>query len=466
MKLPGFIDSHLHFLGLGYIKSNVELKDTESIEEVKALLKASTNKKMILSRGWNQENFIEKRMLTKNDLNQVSDEIPIIATRVCGHVIVVNDKMMEIAGISDSTKQINGGEFSYETGIFSEKAIGLIYDFIPQPSIDDIKEYLIKADQILLSNGITSCASDDFSVLPIDYKIIIKAFVELYNENKLHVKITEQVNLPIEQLKEFIELGYVNKRFDKFRMGPLKILADGSLGGKTAFLNAPYENEPNNFGIRTFIDEELFEIVHLADINGMDTVIHAIGDGAIDQAINTIARTQKITKRENHHAIIHAQLATEKQIERMAKLNIGAIIQPIFINSDIKIIESRIGTRSKHSYLFNTMFKNGLKVGFSTDAPVENCNPFENIYTSVTRKSIKFPDLEPFFQNEGYELKNALKAYTTNNLHFVYQNEISQGDYIKINKNIYEMNIEDIKNIKVMETYIDDKLVYKKKNQE
>lgn len=463
MKIQGFIDSHLHFLGIGYIKSNIELEQTKSIVEVTKLLKQNLDRKILIGRGWNQENFAEKRMPNKQDLNAVSKDKPIVLVRVCGHVIVVNDKMLELAAIGKDSKQIEGGTFSFETGIFTERALGLIYNKMPKTTKDDIRNYLLIADKILLENGVTSCASDDFCILPVDYELVIETMRELYEEGLLHIKVTEQVNLPYHKLQDFINEGYVNKNFGKLKMGPLKILGDGSLGGKTAALKAPYEGEPENYGIKSYTDDELFALVHLADRNKMDTVIHAIGDAAIEQAIDALKKTIKITGRKDHaHAIIHAQLTTKDQIKRMKRLNIGSIIQPIFLNSDIQIIKERIGSRANESYLFWTMHKEGLRTGFSTDAPVEPVNPFFNIYSAISRRSIKNPNLTPFLQGEAYDLETSLKAYTKANLPFIYEKELNPRDYIIIDSDIDKIQIDEIKSIKVLETYIDGELVYKR----
>jgi len=462
MKLPGFIDSHLHVLGLGYTSYNVDLTDVSSIAELKTKLKVCKDKNLIIGRGWNQENLLEKRMITKSDLNEVSNDIPILLVRVCGHVIVVNDKLMEIAGVNSSTKAITGGTFAFDTGIFSEHALGLIYNKLPLPTKADIKKFLIKADQLLITNGITSVASDDFAIFPIPFEEIIDIINDLYKKDLLHVRITEQVNLNYNNLERFIAKGYVNKTFGKFRMGPLKILVDGSLGGKTAYLSKPYVGEPENFGVKTYSDEDLFKLVNLADANGMDVVIHAIGDAASEQAINCLVKSLKQTNRINHnHAIIHAQLTTKAQIETMKKWNIGAIVQPIFLNSDIQIIEARIGERSIESYLFKTMYTNGLTVGFSTDAPIEPVNPFWNIYCAMTRSSVKHKELNAFLKEEAFDWEEALGCYTTNNLRFVYQDRLFEEDYIITDRDF--LDEKSLLDMLVLKTVIDGKTVFELK---
>lgn len=461
MRLPGFIDSHLHVLGIGYFESIVDLSQCQSIEDLINLLKKYTNRPMIIGRGWNQDQFSEKRMVSKNDLNEVSKDIPIMVTRVCGHVIAVNDKMLELANIHDKSKQILGGHFDYESGIFSEKALSLIHRVIPKPNKELLKEYFLLADKILIKNGITAVASDDFCVFENSYEEIIEVLKELYDQGLMKVKITEQVNLPLDKLKDFIAKGYVRKQIHpKFKMGPLKILADGSLGGRTAALLEDYSDSPNEKGILTYTDEELFDLIHLADIHGMDTTIHAIGDLTTKQAIQTIAKSMKISHRYEHaHAIIHAQLTRSHQIPLMEKYNIGAIVQPIFINTDIKIIEDRLGYRTNDVYLFKSMY-NKIRLGFSTDAPIEPVNPFYNIYTAMTYKSIKYPNEKSLNENQCFTLKEALDSYTVNNLDFIYQDQLDSNDYILIDKDIYHISTEEIKDIKVLKTFIDGEEVF------
>lgn len=415
-----FYDSHLHLLGLGYNESLIDLTNISTINE---LQKLSSNKEVIVGRGWNQNNFIEKRYPNKFDLNRISIDKPVIFIRVCGHVLVCNDRAMELANISKSSNQIEGGTFNHESGIFTEDALSLIYDIIPKPSKEDIKDMFIKGNDILVKNGITRCASDDFSTLPVPYELIIECLEELYNEGKMTVKLYEQVNLPTKELLlDFITKGYHRRKFNGFRMGPLKLLADGSLGGRTAYLREDYADDPGNRGIKVLKDEDLEELIYIADSNNIDVAIHAIGDGMIDIVLDAIEKSTKRTNRTHHrHSIIHAQLANRAQIRRMRGLGISAIVQPIFLNSDIAIVEERLGKeRAKETYLFKTMYKEGIKVGFSTDSPVESVNPQDNIYCAMTRKSIKNPNLSVFLKDEKFSYDECIECYTTNNLWLSY----------------------------------------------
>lgn len=468
MKYNSFNDSHVHFLGIGYIISSIDLTKIKSIVEMINLLRNKNDTEFIIARGWNQSNLEENRYPIKQDLDSISKDIPIVLIRTCGHVFVCNDVMMELAGIEQLTPQIEGGTFDYNTGIFTEKALNIICDALPNPSKGEIKQCFIESNKILLSNGITSIGSDDFTTLNTDYDLIIECLEELYLDKLIQVRLYEQVNLPSKEiLLDFINKGYANKKYKGFKLGPLKLLADGSLGGRTAYLNKPYSDDLSNYGIKVFTQEELNELVYIADSNNMDVAIHAIGDGMIDMVIDAIWNAVSKTNRTHHrHSIIHAQLATKSQIRRMRDLNIAAQVQPIFLNSDIAIVKDRLGERAKESYLFNTMYKEGVHVSFGTDSPVESVNPFHNLYSAITRKSIENPELGVFLEEEKFTIEDALKCYTINPYYLSYDenNYIGFNDYIILDRDITKCTPEELLDTKVLETYMDGKLVFKKQD--
>lgn len=461
-KIRGFFDSHLHVLGIGFNMNTINLSKLKSTSEIPHI-NVDQEKDIIFGRGYHEQQFVEKCSPTKHDLDKLSKDKPVIFLRVCGHVLVCNSKAMEVAGIDETSKQIQGGTFDVETGIFTEDALQIITSIMPKPNKQEIKEMFIKANDYLLSQGITRVASDDFSTLGVDYEIVIEALKECYDEGKMQLVYVEQVNLPsIELLQDFIDKGYVNKDFGRFKMGPLKLLADGSLGGKTAYMNDPYINEDHQ-GVKVFDDETLFQMIHLADTNNMDVAIHAIGDGMVDIVLDAIERSYRITKRAHNHSIIHAQLANRRQIERMKALGVGAIVQPIFINSDIPIVKDYIGEeRFLDSYLFHTMMTSGVTVGFSTDAPVEDVNPFENLYVALTNRSIKYPELGVFHEHECFSLEESLMCYTTNNDRLNNMYLVDVTDEIVLSCDIHQSSPSAIKDCVVLETWIDGVLVYKR----
>lgn len=456
-KMPAFIDSHCHFLGMGYSHTLVQLQDVSSIQELQKKMRHSTQKKILIGRGWNQENFIDKRMPSIKDLDAISKEVPIVITRACGHVVVINSKMLSILSLNG--KKLDSLSKT-DQGLFVEQDIHLVYEKIPKPTKADLKHYLKIANRICLSNGVTKVASDDFCVFDIPYEEVMTAIHESIEEGLIQVSITEQVHLPSKELLlDFIQKGYPNKSYPKFKMGPLKLLADGSLGGRTAALNHAYSDEPANQGILNFSDSELTYLIRLADEAGMDSAIHVIGDRATDQVLSSLKKVISSSKRKVHnHALIHAQMVNFNQIEIMKDYHIGAIIQPIFLNSDLSMIKDRLGNRIKETYLFHSMKLEGIEIGFSTDCPVENLNPFENIFVSMKRTSLSFPKLPAHLTSESFSLDEALSCYTLGNLRYIY--ELNCLDYIFVDKHPNSVNVEMIPSIKVMKTVIEGVVVY------
>jgi predicted amidohydrolase YtcJ len=458
MIIQSFKDAHLHFVGMGLnALEYIDLSQCKSHDEVVTLLQKETHRSMIIARGWHQENFLEKESITKDVLNKVSVTCPILAIRTCGHVVTINDAFIDLLDASTITN-VSGGSIDVKTGIFTENALEIVYDKIPVPSIARIKEYMKEANDILLSYGITACGSDDFSTLPNPYTDIIQAYKEAYEEGLIQVRITQQVNIPdLSILQDFINKGHHTMTFGRFTMGPLKLLADGSLGGRTAALKEDYSDDPLNKGILTFEQDVLDDLIGLAHKNGMDVAIHAIGDHTIDQVIESIEKSLDEYPRDHNHSIIHNQLCNHQQIKKLKDLKIGAIVQPIFLNSDIPIIESRLGERSKETYLFHSMYKE-ITTAFSTDCPVEPVNPFYNLYCAITRTSIK-TKTNAFLKEEAFTLKEALDAYTIRPMIYLGNN----NDTIEIKGNIEQpMALLDSYVTKV---WMDGQVVYHKKGE-
>jgi len=458
---PAFIDSHLHMLGLGQRACTIDLASCRSIAEIQAMIQANSAQPVIIGRGWNQLHFVEKRMLEKADLDKVIADRPVILTRICCHVAVANSVVVDAFREEDN---VQGGSVDREKGIFTENALGYLRKYVQIPDREEIKRYFRKADEILLAYGITTVLSDDFTTFAIPYPELIEIINELYRDGSLHVRIVEQVNLPDrESLKSFLAQGYLNKNYGPWRLGPLKLLLDGSLGGRTAWLKATYSDQAESTGISLYDDDSLATILDMANSHGMDCHIHAIGDKAIQQAIDQLVLSLKRTGRKSHrHAIIHAQMADHEQIKALAEHRISAIVQPIFLESDISMLDARIGARKNAAYLFHSMYNNKVLVGFSTDSPVETANPFPNLFAAMKRMSVKDALNGAHLPEEAFTLAEALTCYRENNLYLAYDNAESFKDYIWINQNIETCDAESLRDTIVLETVIDGKTVYKR----
>lgn len=469
--LPGFNDSHLHILSTGLLLSRVNLKDAKSIKEViNKLSKAVTNDdKWLIGRGWNQDYFTDEvRYPTKAELDQVSKNQPIIIFRACGHVAIANSKAIELANI-DVNMIVSGGMFDLDTGLFAENAIDLIAFHIPELTYEDIKSTLLTGLRYASSNGITSVQSDDFSV---DYKLVIKAYHELEKEGLLPCKVYEQCLLPNEELlNNFIDDGYYTGWGSKnFQIGPLKLLADGSLGARTAALRNPYTDNLSTKGILTYTDIELYNLIKFAHLNKMQIAIHAIGDKAMEQVLDQYEKVLKDYPKDNHrHGIVHCQITDLEIIDKLKKLNVIAYIQPIFIHYDHQIVASRVGERLAYtSYAFKSMIDKGVITTLGTDCPVEDLNPYQNIYCAVTRKSLEGKPVGGYNPNEALSVYEAVKHYTYYSSYASFMENkkglLKQGyeaDFIVINLDIFKVDTEKIKDIKTLMTFCGGRLVYK-----
>ena len=481
---PGFNDSHMHVLGYGYSLKMIDLaKKTSSLEEMKNEIKKyiTSNElkenEWICGRGWNHDYFNDvNRFPTKSDLDEVSTDYPICIIRACGHVCSVNSKALELAKVDKNTLQVEGGQFDVDennepNGVFRENALSLIYDIIPQPTKEDIKTMIVKACTSLNSYGVTSAQTDDFIVFSgVDYEVIIDAYKELANEGNLTVKIYEQAQLAQkEELEEFLSKGYTTGVGDNyFKIGPLKLLGDGSLGARTAYLSTPYTDDNNTCGICTYTQKQFYEMVELAHKNNMQVAIHAIGDKAMDMVVNSIENALDKYPKDNHrHGVVHCQLTTKYLLDKFRDLKLHAYVQSIFLDYDINIVEDRIGTnRAKTSYNFKTLF-NDTTMSNGSDCPVELPNVLNGIYCAVTRKTLDGKG--PFLPEQRISPCEALLSFTRFGAYASFEENIKGdiaigkfADFVILSDNLLDIDADKIKDVNVLATFLDGKCVYSK----
>ena len=482
--LPGFIDSHMHLLSYANSQRMISFTECRSIEQIVEKAKRHLNSgkikgKWIEGRGWNQDKFPDKQIFTKFDLDKISIEVPICFTRACGHILVVNSKALKISGIDGNTQQPAGGCIEMEengepSGVFSENAMELIYKKIPVPDKNEIKNMIVSGGNDALKEGLTSIHTDDFDALTgVNFQTIIDIYKELEENGELPIRIYEQcLFFSLKQFKRFLNKGYKTGNGSLFfKIGPLKLLADGSLGGRTAFLSQPYDDDPLTSGIPIFNQHELDDLVLAAHNNGMQIAVHCIGDEIMKMTLNSIAKAVDQNPRENHrHGIVHAQITDEVLVKDLKKQDVLAYIQPIFLDSDLHIVESRIGKeRAKTTYNYKTMIDFKIHVSFGSDCPVEPFNVFKGIYCAVTRKDLTGLPEKGWLPEQKISVKNALYAFTKEGAYASFEEKIKGSieegmlaDLIVIDRDIFTVPHDMIKNIKVEMTFVGGKLKYEK----
>jgi predicted amidohydrolase YtcJ len=483
LMLPGFNDSHMHLLSYGYSLEKVNLGDALSVEDIIGLgtefLKDHPQLKWLQGRGWNNEHWASKDFPNRYDLDRISREIPVSYTRTCGHIIIVNSKALEIMGISEGTPQVSGGHFDLDAqgrplGIFREAARDFVYNAIPSLSRDDIRRMLFNGAKKALQCGITSVQTDDLeAVAESEYRNVLQAYEELAQTSQLPVRVYEQCLLPpVSRLKEFLSLGYTTGSGDNlFKIGPLKLLGDGSLGGRTAYLSRPYADDPTTRGIRVFSQEELDELIMTAHNSKMTVAVHCIGDGQMRMTFQSIEKAMLANPLPDmRHSIIHCQITDNELLTKFRDLNVIAHIQPIFIHSDIPIVESRVGREmAKTSYNWKTMVDLGVHYACGSDAPVESFHVLRNIYCAVTRKDLSgFPE-GGWFPDQRLSVEEAVYGFTVGGAYASYEEGIKGSiavgklaDFAVVDQDIFTGPQEEIKNAEVTMTILGGRIVYEK----
>lgn len=466
---PGFNDSHMHLVNYGQFLSRVSLVEhSSSLKEMLDELKRNLKKdKWLIGRGWNHDYFKDvSRFPTKQDLDGISKDEPIVITRTCGHVLVANSKAIELANIGDM--EVEGGAYNLETGLFEENATYLINNIIPKPTIEDIEEYVLIAQKKLHSYGITSVQSDDLLSATSDYKDALKALEELSNENKLTIRIYEQSQfLNLHDLKEFVSDGYnTGKGNHFFKIGPLKMLGDGSLGARTALLSKPYYDDSTKIGIPVYTKEELNAMFEFAHQNDMQIAIHAIGDGILDWILDAYESILKKYPKDNHrHGVVHCQITRAEQLEKFKDMHLHAYVQPVFIDYDNHIVESRVDPdTAKTSYNFKTL-NTYTSMSSGSDCPVEYPDVLKGIQLAITRTSLD--GTGPYLLEQALTVNEAIDSFTKQAAYASFEEnikgEIKEGmlcDFVVLENSIEHTTVNEIKDIQILSTYVNGKEVY------
>lgn len=464
--VPGFVDSHLHFLFYAQEKSCVDLSQTSDFEEAARLCRqqipsAEESGKWIYAVGFNQDNWKEKRLPTRADLDEISDKVPVVMRRACHHIMIGNSRALELAGL----------EAEAPDGMIRELQQNKVADAMPLPCDEELKQLISLAAKDAAAKGITQVHTDDFAVFPGDPgERIIKIYREMAEADRLDVRIYEQCNLPsMEQLKAFLAQGHrTGQGCGFFKTGPLKLLTDGSLGAHTAAMIQPYRNDPKVRGILNYEDEELFELVREAHDNDMQIAIHCIGDDALRQAVTAVSRAHFANpKKDMRHGIIHCQIMSRQQQDWFRKLNLLAYIQPVFLRSDMYIADGCVGEElAESSYNWRRFADLGVHQSGGSDCPVEPFDILPNLEYAVTRRN---PDTgKVWYKENGLTLAEALRVFTYEGAYASFDEQVrgsvtvgKEADLTVIDRNLFEIPAEEIHNAKVILTMTGGRITFR-----
>ena len=377
---------------------------------------------------------------------------------------IFNKKGLEVLEIDENTPDISGGKIERingkPTGYMEENAFIKYQAKVPVGSFEDILEAYKKAQEIYLKNGITTVQEG------MTYKEMIPLYKELINKNILKLDLVSYIGMQDrdELLKEFKE--NIKKYKNNLKIGGYKIFLDGSPQGRTAWMRTPYTCDNNYFGYGTMKDEEVEKAIEIAYKDNLQILAHCNGDKAAEQYIDSIRNIQANYKNDIRPVMIHAQLLGIDQIKDLKKLNIipSFFIAHIYYFGDIHI--KNFGyDRAKYISPVGTAIKEGVMYTFHQDSPVIPPNMFETIWCAVTRKTKTGAILEP---REKISVLDAIRGVTINSAYQYFEEDkkgsIKEGKYadlIIVDKNPLKIDIEKIKDIKVLETIKKGKTVYK-----
>lgn len=482
---PGFNDSHMHLLNYGSVLSIAPLAQhtgslSDMLQCMKDFLAANPVEEggWLRGRGWNQDYFSDvKRMPTRWDLDEISTEIPIYATRACGHALVVNSKAIELLGITADTPQPEGGLIAMENGVpngqFFDNAMDPIYDAVPAPSKEAVKNMLRLSCKALNSYGITSSQTDDYSsIRTIPWQLINEAYQELERDGELTVRVYEQANFTtVASLQEYIDAGHITgSGSELFKFGPLKMLGDGALGARTAYLSRPYADKADTVGLPVFSQQLMDDLVMCAHKNGLQICVHAIGDACLDSVLSAYEKALAAYPRDDHrHGIVHCQITRPDQLQKIADMKLHVYAQSIFLDYDINIVETRVGKElADTSYSWKTLMNKGVTVSNGSDCPVELPFCLGSMQCAVTRKNLK-GNVGPYLPEEAFTVQEALDSYTVHAAKGSFEENIKGriaadmlADFVILGENIFETDVSSIKDIPILATYLGGKCVYTK----
>jgi predicted amidohydrolase YtcJ len=478
LVIPGFNDAHVHFgpLDPDYVELRYTTDPYVITEKVKEQVARSKPGELIRGGHWEHEMFIQKQWPTKDLIDSVSPDNPVILSRADGHSVLVNSYVLEKSGITKDTPDPFGGEIQKypatgePTGILKEKAQGLIktgsikIQRTPGEEAEKIWLGYLMALKEARELGVTSIqipGDADFGM-----------YEKLYNEGLLTSRIDIGKSLTADSalLAEYAELSKKYPRSGNWiRFGYLKAFIDGTIGSGTALMFEPFTDNPESSGLAMMPYDKFENMVVTADRFGFQIGVHSIGDKGNNWTLNAYEKAQKVNgKRDSRHRDEHTQTLQLSDIPRFAQLGVIPSMQPTHCITDKRFYEKRVGIeRCKGAYAWRSLIDAGSILAFGTDYQVEPLNPMEGLYAAVTRKDRLGEEGEGWFPEQKLTMEEAIKYYTFGSAYAQFMEErkgmIKKGylaDIVITDKDLLIIPESEIMKTRVDYTIVGGKVVY------
>lgn len=488
--IPGFIEGHGHFMGVGYNELDLDLSGVKSFEEIVERVRVAASKakpgEWILGRGWHQDKWdtkpadMVKGYPSHAQLSAVSPDNPVFLSHASGHMSLANAKAMEIAGVNQLSKEnLNkfggeGGEIIRDangnpTGLFNENAEDVIARFIPANDSERMSKAFELATQTCLKKGITGFHDAGVGREGIDF------YKSQYKLGKLGLRMYVMVtgwDRPL--VHEWLKKGPEVDPKHWLTIRSIKLNCDGALGSRGAWLLEPYTDRPDFYGMATLSMDTVLSTSREALKSGFQVCSHAIGDRANREILDRyeMAMKENPDVKDSRFRIEHAQHLNPADIPRFAKLGVIPAMQAIHMASDRPWAIDRLGEKriKEGAYMWQSLLKSGAKIVNGTDAPVEPVNPIPSFYASVTRMTLKGQPEGGYEPEEKMTREQALRSYTLDAAYGAFEEKfkgsIEKGklaDFAILSKDIMTVPDKEILSAEVLTTIVGGKVVYEKK---
>ncbi|VEF47314.1 amidohydrolase 3 [Bacillus freudenreichii] len=476
--LPGFIDAHLHLTiyGTNLLGVSCSAPHINSLPDLFGDLKKRADEtekgEWIRAWGFNEHSLADKRFPTREELDEITRDHPMVITRMCNHISVVNSKALEMAGIHEETPEPDGGIIERDskgklTGKLIENAHMELFH-VASFSDEELQKAHKLASDTFIQHGITSIHdAGGYGKGPDILRVMQKGV----QSGDIKVRVYAMIGSLTDSegfIEKMLDSGVVTGLGDdKFKIGPAKLFTDGSSTGPTIATREPYSSDANNYGIKYYEQDKLNEILGKAHKNGFQITAHAQGDRAVEMVINCIEEAVKNHPREDHrHRIEHAGVTPPDLQARMQRLNIIPIPNPafIFVNGDSYI--HNYGERVNSMYPAKDYLDHSIIAAFASDSPVVGCDPLLGIHAAVNRKTTAG---QPAGANQCIEVMDAIRSYTYNGAYASFDEDIKGSievgkfaDMVVLDRSILQAEKEHIINLKVELTMVDGEVLYRK----
>ncbi|SFB75470.1 hypothetical protein SAMN04487891_10290 [Flagellimonas taeanensis] len=459
--VPGLIDAHCHFYGLGLNQQVVDLVGTSSFDEIVSKVAAFQKERpssFIRGRGWDQNDWEEKEFPTKDKLDELFPDIPVVLERIDGHAYLVNQKALDLAGITGET-QVDGGEILRKdgaiTGVLVDNPMGLVDAVIPQPNKEQQIQALKDAERICLDHGLTTVNDAGLG------RQTIELIDSLQQAGDLSIRIYAMVSNTPDNLDHFLEKGII--KTNQLNVRSVKVYGDGALGSRGAALKAPYADQAGHYGAMVTPVTEIGVLAERIAASDYQMNTHAIGDSANVVVLRAYQKALQ-GKEDRRWKVEHAQVVSLQDFDYFED-GIIPSVQPTHATSDMYWAGDRLGPeRVKGAYAYKTLLEKAGIVALGTDFPVEQVSPFLTFYASVARQ-----DQEQYPEG-GFQMKDALSREETlrgMTLWAAYSNfeenekgSIEPGkfaDFVILSDDIMTVPVENIPSLKAEQVFLGGK---------